>query len=216
MLVAVAWPAMTEQAVLSIEEEVIMDIDTFDRLSRSLATRTNRRTMVKRIGGGGLFGIAVGVTGLNTARARADDATPDSASATAVATCDYTITAHISAGPSASTVIEGRLVIPIEESGAIESAQFIRADGATFDAIGQATGRALDLLVDLGDGSAFELHGTAKRDLTLCRGKILGGVYGPELGDVGMWQASRTGATGAGNGSGGGSGTGGGQGHDND
>jgi hypothetical protein len=129
--------------------------------------------------------------------------------------CLVPFTAAVREGPSAGQGWSGVIGLRQERSGAIDhGALFVVAgerDGAivpgpTLPVVGQATGRAINLLITLADGRAVFGVGTMAADLAHCGGIDLrtgkatpffmgGPLVGPEPGDLGDW--ATTGDTGA-------------------
>jgi hypothetical protein len=155
-----------------------MDAGRFDALSKSLAGRRSRRSF-------GAAGIAAGLfAALGGESARA-----------ATSTCSLRITATTAVGPNTNTTYAGTLSMTINEQGAIDTGSFDTDDGASYPLVGQATGRALNLRITLGDGRALALAGTAELDLILCRGEVSGTFGGPGDTDVGTWRTVSAGGT---------------------
>ncbi|MFN8534848.1 MAG: hypothetical protein U0556_15030 [Dehalococcoidia bacterium] len=117
-------------------------------------------------------------------------------------TCRTAFEVTIHEGPSAPATLLGFLTISVGPDGAIvgtlaredgplmlEGALTIPGDRATV--VGQATGRAVNLLVDLGEGRYVIGVGTAQQPLSGCAGLVdgvLGGpAVGPQSGDRGDW-----------------------------
>jgi hypothetical protein len=166
-----------------------MESNRFDALSRAFANRTSRRNALRRFGLGGLGAGALAVAGLN-----------DSASAAANAICVLALTAPVATGPDKGTAYTGDLSLTIGSNGAIDAASLKLADGKTHPAVGQATGRAINLRVDLGGGKTLALTGTGEQDLLLCRGTVDGTFGGPDVADLGTWHAVKKTSSSGGNG----------------
>ena len=156
-----------------------MDADRFDTVARLLAGRFSRRRILGRAGAGGVVaavGAVGGAAGLGRgpgggARGRLLGR-PGGA---------------VLVGPNEGRRYRGTLTFRIDDGGAIDDADWETDDGDRFDAVGQATGRALNLRIELDDGAVLTLTGTGERDLLLCRGAIAGLFSGPEAGDLGSW-----------------------------
>src|SRR4051794_23542100 len=121
-----------------------MDSKQFDALSRALGRGISRRRAVTRLGATGL------VAGLGTLIGRGGvEALP----ATQSETCRLTIMATIRIGPSASTIFQGsgpgqlrgELSFGIGQGGTIDTGSLKLEGGTNLPAVGQATGRALNL-----------------------------------------------------------------------
>jgi hypothetical protein len=158
-----------------------MDGNRFDALSRTIAERSTRRQTIRRFGAGGLGASLLGLAGLNRAAAQADAEDK---------TCTLQLVATLSAGPDRNDVYQGELKLVIGPDGAIDEGTFKRDSGKTFDLVGQATGRALNLRIALDGGTYLSLNGTGQQDVALCRGGIDGTFGGPQTKDVGTWFAS--------------------------
>ena len=117
-----------------------MDHQRFDRLSRSLAMRTTRRQAVRQVGAGSVLGGVAAVLGVKALQAQG-----------AEQTCALQVYAEVYVGPWLGTVYEGTLSLDMDAAGAIGSGSFDTLDGASYPLVGQATGRGLDLRVDLGN-----------------------------------------------------------------
>jgi len=170
-----------------------MDPNRFDALSRSMATRSNRRSAVRGISAGGIAAGLLTTLGLGRIRA-ADQA------------CAFKITATTSAGPNEGTTYSGMLNMRIGDDGAIDEGSFDTDDGESFDLVGQASGRALNLRITLADDKVLTLSGTSAVDLVLCRGAAAGTFGGPDDGDLGTWRTGDSSGSGGGSGSGSGGG----------
>ncbi|MCA9859838.1 MAG: hypothetical protein KC438_08955 [Thermomicrobiales bacterium] len=153
-----------------------MDQQRFDRFSRSLATRTTRRQAVRNVGAGGVLGGIGAVLGVKALGAQGP-----------VQTCALPVYAEVYLGPWLGTVYQGTLSLDMNVDGAIDSGAFDTLDGMSYPLVGQATGRGLDLRVDLGNDLLLTLTGTAENDFSLCQGEAAGSFSGPEMGNMGTW-----------------------------
>jgi hypothetical protein len=153
-----------------------MDHQRFDRLSRSLAMRTTRRQAVRQVGAGGVLGGVAAVLGVKALQAQ-----------DAVQTCALPVYAEVYVGPWLGMVYEGTLSLDMDAVGAIDSGSFDLLDGTSYPLVGQATGRGIDLRVDLGNEQLLTLTGTAQADFALCQGEAAGSFAGPEMGNMGTW-----------------------------
>jgi Stigma-specific protein, Stig1 len=168
-----------------------MDSKQFDALSRTLANGVSRRRAMARVGTAGLAASLAALTGR-----RVVDALP----AMQAETCRLTIVATVRVGPSASTLFQGNvpgelrgdLSFSIGQGGAIDTGR-LRLDGGTdLPAVGQATGRALNLRVQAGIGQTLVFDGTGEQSLDRCTGAVDGLFTGPQAGDLGDWHATAT------------------------
>jgi hypothetical protein len=158
-----------------------MDGDRFDAISRSFAERASRRGALRRLGGGGLGAALLGAVGVRAATAQGDEEK----------TCELTLVATIAVGPDTDDVYEGKLTMVIGPDGAIDDGSLETEDGNTYDLVGQATGRALNLRITVKSGQYLSLTGTGQQDIILCRGGIDGTFGGPKTRDVGTWYAAK-------------------------
>jgi hypothetical protein len=158
-----------------------MDGDRFDRISRSIADRSTRRQALLRFGGGGFAASMLGLAGVKASAAQ-DEAT----------TCELQFSARFVTGPGEGTSLSGELTITIGSEGAIDDGVFRSTQGATYDVVGQATGRSLDMLfINTESDERISLNGVAARDVNLCRGGIRGTFGGPDVENLGTWRATR-------------------------
>lgn len=172
-----------------------MDPQQFDTIAKSFASGLSRRKALTRLGGGGAAALlaALGRNHLDVA-----------AQGGAGASCNLAFVANVRVGPSAGQLLggtapgelKGQLTFALDQDGAITQGQLQLADGTRFPLVGQATGRALNLRLDLGNAQqVFVAVGTAEQDLTACRGAADGLVTGPQRGDLGDWHATLTAGT---------------------
>jgi hypothetical protein len=166
-----------------------MDGNRFDSWTRTRATVSNRRTM---LGWSLTAGIAAALTRLQPANAQFGGGGGNGS-------CTYNVTLTSSLDPSTS--ITGSLAIDIGDGGAIDTGSLTLTGQAQASVVGQATGRAIDLLVSLSDGTTLSLTGVGGSDISSCNASILGSLANPDTGQIGTWQTAA--------GSGGGSGAGG-------
>ncbi|MER3485630.1 MAG: hypothetical protein C4345_06355, partial [Chloroflexota bacterium] len=129
-----------------------MDGDRFDRLSRSLAERSSRRQAIRRLGAGGVAGGVLSALGFRAAQAQE------------IRTCRLELEATVAIGPNRRTIYAGELTLEIDPEGAIDQGTLVTEDGDTYDLVGQATGRALNLRITVGDGQVLALTGTGQQD----------------------------------------------------
>jgi hypothetical protein len=106
---------------------------------------------------------------------------------------------HVRQGPSAGLDLNGVVTLQADASGALSGAWTL-ADQTVVNIVGQATGRAINLLLRLSDDRVVFGVGTADRAwgdaLT-----IMGGVAsGPDSGDVSDWLLRTTGSQSGGGG----------------
>lgn len=156
-----------------------MEPTRFDDFSRSLAIHANRRDALRGLGAGGIAAGLLSLFGLSA-----------SVQAEEPVTCILDFHAETETGPNENTIYDGTLTLVIESDGAIDDAT-LEMDKDEHRVVGHATGRALSLRIELTDELALSLYGVGKRDITRCRGAYAGTLGGPELDDLGTWQATR-------------------------
>jgi hypothetical protein len=155
-----------------------------DTLSKILATRNNRRSLVKQ---GGALALGAGLLGLSGSKAMAQEATPEiPADAPVVLPFDVAIRQ----GPNAGTELLGYLALITDETGSTAGA-FITEDEQTLAVVGQITGRAVNLMFTPAEGQPIFGVGTSAVDLVTSHGAVYtavgGPLVGPEAGDNGDW-----------------------------
>lgn len=105
----------------------------------------------------------------------------------AAATCSFPFHAEVYRGPNTGLAVAGVLTLDIEPSGSTSGA-LVQDGGAQLPLVGQTTGRAINLLFDLGDGTHLSGVGTADSDIRACQfHTILGPFIGPKDDDSGAW-----------------------------
>lgn len=166
-----------------------MDGLRFDNWTRKLSRR-------KAVAAMGATGVAAAMTKV----------LPTNAQNSGV-TCQMTVQALTSAGPSFGQAYSGVLEITLAEDGAIDAGSFTPDGGIPAPVVGKADGRAVSLRVTFADGQALVLTGTGENDIATCSGALSGVFGGPQLGDTGSWLidpslseliSSGTGGTGSG------------------
>jgi hypothetical protein len=154
-----------------------MDGRRFDAISRSIAAKTTRRQAACQLGAGGMLTALATVSGTRSLRAQSDE----------FSVCIFQIRATVEAGGNQGRNLDGVLTLEIDPLGNIDGGNFELPDGSIFDVVGQATGRALSVRIELEGDEVLTLTGTAERDLILCRGEASGLFGGPDMGDIGTW-----------------------------
>lgn len=156
---------------------------------RAVPAAVPRRQVLQQLAGGGVMAAILAAAGLGE--------TPAAAGAPAGIAgkgqgCTVEFEATVRQGPSAGLVLKGALSLPVEPSGSINQGVFVLTNGTRLPLVGQATGRAINLLIQLPDGHRVYGVGTMETDLGLCQG-MLGGVFtGPLAGDLGDWLGIKT------------------------
>jgi hypothetical protein len=158
-----------------------MSIASSGRLSR-VGVRASRRSALRSAG----FG-AIGVAFFGAARvsAAASQDVPVDPLYPLRALFDF----HVRQGPGAGLHLSGDLKLDVDPAGAI-SGSWRLVDQSIVQVVGQATGRAVNLMLMLSDGRRVFGVGTA--DFPLGGGStIIGGVgTGPNEGDSADWLIS--------------------------
>jgi hypothetical protein len=174
-----------------------MDGTRFDTISRTLAGRVSRRRAVGGAAGGGLAAALVGVGG-GRGVARAAQGTPESEEGTGTLSaglCLMPFEAAIRQGPNAGETYLGLLALDVSSDGAIDQGVFVTTEGDDLAVVGQATGRAISLMITVEDGRFLYGVGTAEQPVVACDGQMGGPLVGPEGGDTGDWAVVDLGAT---------------------
>lgn len=156
-----------------------MDSKRFDNWTKNRALRLSRRNALR----------LAGFAGASTALA----AKPlDSLAQT---TCTLTLHGETIGGPSASTVYDGKLTYTIGANGSLTNATYTPTSGAPAQVNGTIVGRAIDLLIAIAPGKVLPLSGTIDKQSPTCPAAAAGVLTGPQLGDLGAWQATGSAAT---------------------
>ena len=108
-------------------------------------------------------------------------------------------------GPNAGAAWRGELRVSTDETGGLSGVYMARKDeaGASMEAaaadadpmagtqelpvVGQANGRAINLMITVADGQHVFGVGTLENDISQCAGEMGGPFVGPEAGDTGDW-----------------------------
>lgn len=176
-----------------------MDANRFDRFSRSLGMRLNRR---QALGSLGMAGTAI---------AGGSQLSMPSVAAAQAGVCSVELTATVRTGPSTGQALStassnlgelvGTLVLPV---GSANSGTFTTADGSSLPAIVDQTEHTLSIRIDTSLGGSLVLTGMAAEPISSCNGRVDGLFTGPAPGDIGDWHGLFSGdgsqATGGGNG----------------
>ena len=94
--------------------------------------------------------------------------------------------ATVRLGPDKGFVLAGTAKLQIDRSGSI-SGSLAQRKGAPAKVVGQANGRAINLVFSLADGRNVFSTGTLINDIRACKGLMRGPVVGPRQGDIGDW-----------------------------
>ncbi len=108
-------------------------------------------------------------------------------SATTSPACVLAFEGTIRNGPNADLSLTGNLGFMVygESSGLTGTLKL--EDGKEIPVTGQATGRAINLILDLGSDSLIYATGTAQNAMNYCQGSAGGSLVGPLPGDSGDW-----------------------------
>lgn len=168
-----------------------MDHQRFDSIAKSVARPPSRRQLLRLFGGGGLA-VALAASGEAPVAAQGPP-------------CTLTITGTVRVGPSSTQpitnggqpgVMQGQLTFTADQQGAISQGQFALSGGPTVPVVGQITGRAINLRMQVNDQLVIVAVGTAAQELTMCQGAVDGLLTGPQQGDLGDWHAMAAGGSG--------------------
>jgi hypothetical protein len=168
-----------------------MDGHGFDRFARLLAAGASRRTVLRGLGAGGL-GAALagrgrwqGVAAQGTPEAEELPAGPATVQIDGL--CAMIFELAVRQGPSAGLIGRGILSVAVDPEGRVDGT-FLLGSGRQAAVTGQATGRAISLIVDLGDGLVIYGVGAADNNIASCQIEHMGGpLVGPQPGDSGDW-----------------------------
>lgn len=100
--------------------------------------------------------------------------------------CRSNFEATVHQGPSAGLTLTGILSIIVKDDGALDG-QLTLADGSQVATVGQANGRAINLMLTTPDGQPIFGVGTAAQPISQCDGVLGGPFVGPQSGDSGDW-----------------------------
>lgn len=181
-------PRSASHRVLPIPEGATLDANQFDSLTKRLAPASTRRATLGALAGAGLL------SSLGLAR------TAPEARAAQATTCLLAFVAAVRLGPSAGVVLttngtvpgelRGELSFSLSATGKLEGAILRLPNGTNVSVVGQATGHALQLRIELGQRLALVAVGVGEQEVAACRGAIDGVATGPEVGDLGDWHAA--------------------------
>jgi predicted ester cyclase len=100
--------------------------------------------------------------------------------------CSSQFEATVHSGPSAGLSLNGNLRLVVKEDGSLDG-QLTLADGSKVSTTGQATGKAINLMLTTTDNQQLFGVGTASAPISLCSGVLGGPFVGPLPGDSGDW-----------------------------
>jgi hypothetical protein len=104
----------------------------------------------------------------------------------ATSRCRGTLEATVYQGPSAGLTAAGELSLEIDPTGGLVGLLTVQ-DGPLLDVVGQANGRALHLVVELGGEQYLFGVGASQNDVSSCQDLAGGPLTGPSPGDSGGW-----------------------------
>ena len=164
-----------------------MDPNRFDTLTRRLITPTTRRTTLGAAAVGFLSVLGLGRTVPETRAVQGR-------------TCALAFAATVRLGPSVNQALtahgtspgelRGELRFALSDTGTLDNGALLLPNGTRFAVVGQATGYALQLRIELEPRVALVAVGVGERQITDCTGVIDGVVTGPQVGDLGDWHAA--------------------------
>lgn len=151
---------------------------------KTVEQAVSRRAWLRHLTGGGIGAALMAVAGLTDPPAAAQEA---SVAASRPQRCRTRFEAVVRRGPSAGLVLRGVLELLVERSGGINEGALTFQDGTRAPVVGQANGRAINLLFRLAAGRTLIGVGTLENDILTCRGAGGGIFTGPLAADVGDW-----------------------------
>ena len=165
-----------------------MDADRFDSLARGLSSPTTRRATLGAVVTSGFF------SALGLGRA-----VPETSAAQG-GRCQLAFVANVRMGPGVDQMmtpagrapgeLRGDLSFSLSPTGNLEDGTLRLSDGTSLPVVGQATGHALQMRIELGQRVALVAVGVGEQEVAACRGAIDGVATGPEVGDLGDWHAA--------------------------
>ena len=93
--------------------------------------------------------------------------------------CSGYFEAVVDQGPDKGLTVAGNLIVEVDASGSM-SGTLKPASGASIAMVGQVTGRAINLAMDLGGGKSMFGTGTLFNSISQCSGSAGGRLVGPE------------------------------------
>lgn len=96
--------------------------------------------------------------------------------------------AAVYAGPDTGVSMQGNLNLHVDDSGSVNGV-LKQAKQADIQAVGQANGRAIHLIFDLGQARLIYGVGTLQNPIQMCKGAVGGPLVGPNERDSGSWQS---------------------------
>jgi len=164
-----------------------MDADRFDSLAKRLGAPATRRATLGLAAAGGLLsalGLGRAAPGMRAAQR---------------GSCVVAFVANVRQGTSVDRILtqnevrpgelRGELSFALSATGNLENGALQLSDGTSLPVVGQATGHALQVRIELGQRVALVAVGVGEREIAECRGAIDGVASGPEVGDLGDWHA---------------------------
>lgn len=107
---------------------------------------------------------------------------------------DCTSAIQIASTITPGAVSTGILTFTVGPEGAIDTGSLALDGQPTVSVAGQATGRVIDLLIPLADGTTLSLHGLAGDAIATCGSPMQGIFVNPATGQIGAWVAGADGA----------------------
>jgi hypothetical protein len=103
------------------------------------------------------------------------------------ATCRGSFTATVYRGLDTGLSVQGELTLQADASGSVTGVLKQTNGPQVVSIVGQANGRAINLLFDLGKKQLLFGVGTMQNDLRACEGQAGGSLVGPREADSGDW-----------------------------
>lgn len=107
-------------------------------------------------------------------------------SVTEAAKCTGDFEATVYQGPSAGLSLIGPLSLQVDATGNL-TGSLAASDGALIEVTGQAIGRSINLVFNLGEDKRIFGVGSLENDIRGCKGLAGGPFTGPKPGDSGDW-----------------------------
>ncbi len=98
--------------------------------------------------------------------------------------------ARVREGLSNGKSFDGSLALQEDSDGGLSGTYTSADDSITGAVVGQANGHALNLAIELGDKQYLFVTGTMWNTFAACSGVMGGAFTGPQVGDIGDWNAT--------------------------
>ena len=111
----------------------------------------------------------------------------NASNAAASMSCGGPFTATVYHGPDSGLTVQGELNLHVDATGSVTGVLKQSKGVPVVSIVGQANGRAINLLFDLGTHGLLFGVGTMQEDLRTCKGHAGGPLVGPADPDSGSW-----------------------------